>query len=100
MRLVFDCRMVITDSGGVQEETTYLGVPCLTMRSNTERPITVEMGTNQLCDIDDVEEKVTRILNGGGLKRRVPPLWDGKTAERVAQSIHNVLNAPSVAVGH
>jgi UDP-N-acetylglucosamine 2-epimerase (non-hydrolysing) len=55
MNLVFNCRFVITDSGGIQEETTYLGIPCLTMRPNTERPVTVDQGTNQLCTMENSE---------------------------------------------
>ena len=64
MNLVFNCRFVITDSGGIQEETTYLGIPCLTVRANTERPITISHGTNQLCDLNDIEEKAKAILSG------------------------------------
>ena len=63
MRLVFNCRLIITDSGGIQEETTYLGIPCLTLRPNTERPITVTHGTNQLCNAHELETKVEVILN-------------------------------------
>ncbi|MFB0935690.1 MAG: UDP-N-acetylglucosamine 2-epimerase (non-hydrolyzing) [Propionivibrio sp.] len=84
--LMDNARLVLTDSGGLQEETTALGVPCLTMRENTERPITVEQGTNTmvgrdraaiLCGVDD-------ILAGGGKSGRVPECWDGHAAERIA----------------
>ncbi len=77
---------VVTDSGGIQEETTYLQIPCLTMRENTERPITVEMGTNILVGQDTrrLEAAVERILNGKGKKGAVPPLWDGLAGERIA----------------
>lgn len=77
---------VITDSGGVQEETTYLGVPCLTLRENTERPVTVEVGTNLLLgyDYDRLEEEVAHILAGRGKRGAVPPLWDGQAAQRIA----------------
>ncbi len=78
--------VVITDSGGVQEETTYLGIPCLTLRANTERPITVSRGTNILVgqDAHRLEEEVTKLLNGKAKHGIVPPLWDGHAAERIA----------------
>ena len=79
--------VVITDSGGVQEETTYLGVPCLTMRSNTERPVTINMGTNVLVGQDPqlLHSEVTRILEGRAKKGSVPRLWDGRASERIVQ---------------
>lgn len=75
--------LVITDSGGMQEETTYLGVPCLTLRENTERPVTVEIGTNTLVGVHDLSTQVDRVLCGEGKRGQVPPLWDGRTAERI-----------------
>jgi len=79
-------RIVVTDSGGIQEETTVLGVPCITVRENTERPITVEIGTNVLVGSDPgkIRDEAARILAGPARAHRVPPLWDGKTAERIA----------------
>jgi UDP-N-acetylglucosamine 2-epimerase (non-hydrolysing) len=79
--------VVITDSGGVQEETTYLGVPCLTMRNNTERPVTVDMGTNVLVGRDRrlLDSELTKILEGGAKKGSIPPLWDGRASERIVQ---------------
>ena len=76
----------ITDSGGIQEETTYLGVPCLTLRENTERPVTVEQGTNTLVGNDLVllESEVEQILDGKPKKGTVPALWDGRTGDRIA----------------
>ena len=93
MNLIFNCRFVITDSGGIQEETTYLGIPCLTMRPNTERPVTVEQGTNQLCRVEEVEQRLKDVL-GKAWRGIVPEMWDGKTAERVAESIRTVLRVP------
>lgn len=91
MNLLFNCKFTITDSGGIQEETTYLGIPCLTLRPNTERPVTVAQGTNSLVTIDDVEEKVNNILSTGGIETKIPKLWDGKTATRVVDSIRREL---------
>jgi UDP-N-acetylglucosamine 2-epimerase (non-hydrolysing) len=81
--------LVITDSGGVQEETTYLGVPCLTVRENTERPITVTSGTNTLVgrNMARLREEAARILSDGIVRHEAPPLWDGHTAERIAEII-------------
>lgn len=82
--------LVITDSGGgIQEETTFLNVPCLTVRENTERPVTVSLGTNILVgqDIERLKEEVHRILNGNGKKGSVPLLWDGKASERIADIV-------------
>jgi UDP-N-acetylglucosamine 2-epimerase (non-hydrolysing) len=78
--------VVITDSGGVQEETTYLGVPCLTIRENTERPITVTLGTNILVgqDTNRLTDELKNVLDGRGKKGVIPPLWDGHTADRIA----------------
>ena len=84
-----DARLVITDSGGIQEETTYLGVPCLTVRDNTERPVTVTMGTNTLVgqNMDKLKEEVNRILRNDYKKGDIPPLWDGHAAERIARIV-------------
>lgn len=82
MNLVTQARAVITDSGGLQEETTYLGIPCLTLRENTERPITVTVGTNKLIDSNSLAENLKIILEGNWQTGECPPLWDGKTALR------------------
>jgi UDP-N-acetylglucosamine 2-epimerase (non-hydrolysing) len=79
--------VVVTDSGGIQEETTYLKVPCLTLRNNTERPVTVTMGTNTLVGQDGtmLRAELTRILQGKQKQSTVPPLWDGHAGERIAE---------------
>ena len=86
-------RLVITDSGGIQEETTVLGVPCLTARENTERPITIELGTNRLVGMDGgrILSEAKAVLEGGMAKHRIPPLWDGKTAGRIADVLETDL---------
>lgn len=84
-----DARLVLTDSGGVQEETTALGVPCLTLRKNTERPITVTQGTNHLVGIDPeaIQSVANHVLGKGTAKGAIPDLWDGRAAERIAKEI-------------
>ena len=83
---------VITDSGGIQEETTYLQVPCLTLRNNTERPITVTMGTNILVGQDSrkLASELSAILEGKGKRGTIPPLWDGHAAERIADVLQRL----------
>ena len=91
MNLVCGARLAITDSGGVQEETTYLDIPCLTLRTTTERPITVTEGSNRLVTAAELERTVDAILAGRWTHGRKPALWDGHTAERVAADIHKRL---------
>ncbi|MEW6750240.1 MAG: UDP-N-acetylglucosamine 2-epimerase (non-hydrolyzing) [Candidatus Latescibacterota bacterium] len=87
LRLQEEARLVLTDSGGIQEETTVLGVPCLTIRENTERPITLTQGTNVLvgCSPERIVEEALHVLEGGGRAGRVPPLWDGQSARRLVE---------------
>jgi UDP-N-acetylglucosamine 2-epimerase (non-hydrolysing) len=80
---------VVTDSGGVQEETTYLGVPCLTLRANTERPVTVDVGTNILLgdDVERLKDEMDAILSGRPKRGRIPEFWDGHAGERIAAAL-------------
>jgi len=85
-------RFVLTDSGGLQEETTFLKVPCLTLRPNTERPITIKVGTNRLTTIETLQDDINRILEGNHQLGEVPELWDGQTSERILKILINTLN--------
>ena len=94
--LMAPAALVLTDSGGLQEETTALGIPCLTMRENTERPITVEQGTNTMVGRDRaaILQGVSDILAGRGKRGRVPELWDGRAAERIADDLSRWIHRP------
>ena len=93
LRLMADARLVLTDSGGIQEETTVLGVPCLTLRRNTERPVTVEQGTNRIVGDDPhvIRSEVRKILEGDPRAGRVPELWDGSAAARIVDVLERDL---------
>jgi len=93
MKLQMTAKFVLTDSGGIQEETTYFGIPCLTVRPNTERPITIVEGTNELVGLsaEKIMTESTKILQGNFKKGRIPKFWDGKTAERIVQIFRNKL---------
>jgi UDP-N-acetylglucosamine 2-epimerase (non-hydrolysing) len=80
-------RFVVTDSGGIQEETTFLNVPCLTLRPNTERPVTITEGTNELVTYENIGHKIDRILSEKWKQGKLPELWDGKTAQRIVDII-------------
>ncbi|HZC68923.1 MAG TPA: UDP-N-acetylglucosamine 2-epimerase, partial [Nitrospirales bacterium] len=86
LSLMSEARLVLTDSGGVQEETTVLGIPCLTLRTNTERPVTIEQGTNTLVELsrDSILAAAAKTLSNTSQQSRRPDLWDGKAAERIA----------------
>ncbi len=93
LHLMDNAALIITDSGGIQEETTYLQVPCMTFRDTTERPITVDLGTNFLMsdlDPETVRVQMESILNGQAKQGVIPPLWDGKTSERIADILASV----------
>jgi len=92
MSLVMHACFVLTDSGGIQEETTYLGIPCLTLRENTERPITITQGTNRLVTESEVLGCVSDILSSKWPKGKIPPLWDGHTASRVVTSLRDKIS--------
>ncbi|MEP6891877.1 MAG: UDP-N-acetylglucosamine 2-epimerase, partial [Nitrospirota bacterium] len=91
--LVKHAKGVITDSGGITEETTVLGVPCLTLRDNTERPETITIGTNELIGTDPskLSPALARLMAGQWKKGAIPPKWDGKAAERVVEHLERVL---------
>ncbi|HLL54545.1 MAG TPA: UDP-N-acetylglucosamine 2-epimerase (non-hydrolyzing) [Myxococcaceae bacterium] len=87
LALTSKAKLILTDSGGLQEESTALGVPCLTLRENTERPVTVTVGTNLIVGTDPerIKAEAKRVLEGGGKQGRVPDLWDGRTSQRIAE---------------
>ena len=93
LQLMANARLVLTDSGGIQEETTALGVPCLTLRENTERPVTITHGTNRLVGMDArriIEGAEQALRNGAAGPARVPPLWDGHAAERIVAVLERI----------
>jgi UDP-N-acetylglucosamine 2-epimerase (non-hydrolysing) len=99
MSLIVDSRFALTDSGGVQEETTYLGIPCLTLRDNTERPVTITLGTNRLVKPAGVDEAVAQVLSGPARRDCTVPLWDGRAAGRVVASLRKAGGNPSARKG-
>jgi len=96
LKLMMNARCVLTDSGGIQEETTVLEIPCLTLRSNTERPVTVSEGTNTIVgkDPEKIFSAVENILKGKTKKGKRPKFWDGKAARRICRTIDAHLRNP------
>jgi UDP-N-acetylglucosamine 2-epimerase (non-hydrolysing) len=92
-KLIRDSKFILTDSGGIQEESTFIGTPCLTLRPNTERPITVLEGTNTLVpfDLNVIKDKITEIENGTYKKGKIPKKWDGQSTKRILEFIANKL---------
>ena len=96
MSIVTASELVITDSGGLQEESTYLNIPCLTLRENTERPVTVSQGSNRLVDVSTLGVAVDEVLAGRSCNAVCPPLWDGQTAARAVKSLHSrIMSEPA-----
>jgi len=93
-KLIVECKLIITDSGGIQEESTFRRVPCLTLRSSTERPSTIELGTNELItfELNKVKQKLVQIENGNFKKGEIPPLWDGNATRRILEIITKINN--------
>ncbi len=92
-KLIKGSKFILTDSGGIQEESTYLQVPCLTLRPNTERPSTIEIGTNELTpfDISAIESKIKDIESGIYKKGSIPPFWDGNATERIVKALIEII---------
>ena len=87
LKLMMESKIVLTDSGGIQEETTFLKIPCITLRDNTERPVTVSEGTNEVCGLNrqKIRNQIRKIESGKFKKGKVPKLWDGETASRIVK---------------
>ena len=91
IKLVSSARFILTDSGGIQEEATVLKVPCITLRENTERPVTVEVGTNVVAgtNLANIAKNINKVLSGTAKKSNIPKYWDGKAAERIVKILQN-----------
>jgi UDP-N-acetylglucosamine 2-epimerase (non-hydrolysing) len=89
INLLKNATFTITDSGGIQEEATYLNMPCLTVRPNTERPVTIWEGSNKLINVDEIEDEINEILKGRGKKGSVPNYWDGNASNRIVEILSN-----------
>jgi UDP-N-acetylglucosamine 2-epimerase (non-hydrolysing) len=89
LKLTAEAKFILTDSGGIQEESTYMKIPCITLRENTERPVTVTVGTNEICGLNEkkIISNIKKIESGKFKKGKIPKLWDGHAAERIAKII-------------
>jgi len=94
LKLMMNAALVLTDSGGIQEETTILGVPCMTLRNNTERPVTLTEGTNQLVgtDTERILNSVQQTIQSDSPPKRHPVLWDGNAANRIINILLNIFS--------
>jgi UDP-N-acetylglucosamine 2-epimerase (non-hydrolysing) len=99
--LVQNAKGVITDSGGITEETTVMGVPCMTLRDNTERPETISLGTNELLGTNPkaIKPAMEKLFSGKWKKGAIPELWDGKTAERIIDALLKIFDENALRVG-
>jgi UDP-N-acetylglucosamine 2-epimerase (non-hydrolysing) len=97
LSLITTATLVITDSGGIQEETTFLAIPCITLRENTERPVTIDLGSNYMVgtDPENILKTVRLILDGKGKKAKSPPLWDGNSGKRILKQIIKEVHSKS-----
>jgi UDP-N-acetylglucosamine 2-epimerase (non-hydrolysing) len=93
--MVMHAKGVITDSGGITEETTVMGIPCMTLRDNTERPETVSIGTNELIGTNPkaIQPALQNLLSGNWKKGAIPPLWDGKASERIVAKLLSIYHS-------
>jgi len=98
--LLKNAKFVLTDSGGIQEETTYLDVPCLTLRNNTERPVTLTQGTNELVGMDNIRDKVKLILEGRWKRTRIPEFWDGGVSGRICSVLNDKWGAGAASISN
>jgi len=97
LALTQSARCVVTDSGGLQEESTFFKTPCLTLRPNTERPVTITVGSNRLIKTHEVFERLDEVLRGSETLGQIPEFWDGSTAERVVQALIEYKDATAAA---
>ncbi|HWC59303.1 MAG TPA: UDP-N-acetylglucosamine 2-epimerase, partial [Verrucomicrobiae bacterium] len=98
LALTQSARCVVTDSGGLQEESTFFKTPCLTLRPNTERPVTITVGSNRLIKTHEVFERLDEVLRGGETLGQIPEFWDGSTSERVVQALLEYKDATVAAL--
>lgn len=94
-KLISDCAYIVTDSGGIQEESTFRQIPCLTLRANTERPCTVDIGTNELVPFSNekISERIDAIVHNKYKKGVIPPLWDGQSTKRILEACMKFLSS-------